>query len=80
MHYRIIYDIVKTLHKSREGWGHMKNYLEQNSNCAPKQDTCWHEMEQRMIERLQIVKGLRLSEKPQDNNTPNIQLPTSRIS
>lgn len=58
----------------------MKNYLETNSNSAKKQDTYWYEMEQRMIERLQIVKGLRLSEKPQDNNNPNIQLPTSRIS
>ena len=58
----------------------MKNYLETSSNSAKKQDTYWYEMEQRMIERLQIVKGLRLSEKPQDNNNPNIQLPTSRIS
>ena len=58
----------------------MKNYPETNSNCAPKQDTCWYEMEQRMIERLQVIKGLRLSEKTQDNNNPNIQLPTSRIS
>jgi len=33
-----------------------------------------------MIERLQIVKGMRLSEKPFDSNNPNIQLPTSRIS
>lgn len=58
----------------------MKNYPETNSNCAPKLDSRWHEMEQRMMERLQVVKGLRLSEKPQDNNNPNIQLPTSRIS
>lgn len=58
----------------------MENYLEKNSNYAQTQDTQWHEMEQRMIERLQIVKGMRLSEKPFDCNNPNIQLPTSRIS
>ena len=51
----------------------------QETNCVSKQDLSLHEMELRMTERLQIVKNLRLSTTLTDNNTPNIQLPSTRI-
>ena len=56
----------------------MNNY--QETSCVKKSDSEWHEMELRMTERLQIVKGLRLSDKIPDSNKPNIQFPTTRLS
>ncbi len=70
--------ICKSLDTStREGGGNMNNYQEEN--CAPKSDNYLREMEQRMSERLQIVKQLRLLDSVTDTNH-NIQLPTSRLN
>ncbi len=55
----------------------MNNYQETaNAKIA---DNNWREMEQRMSERLQIVKNLRLAENTLDKPSHNIQLPTPRL-
>jgi len=55
----------------------MNNYQEEN--CVPNPDNYLREMEQRMTDRLQIVKQLRLLDSITDTNH-NIQLPTARLN
>ena len=52
----------------------------QEANIATKDDTYWHEMELRMNERLLTVKNMRMTDALLEPSSPNIQLPSTRIS